>query len=167
MKLLILSAAEFPDEFPWEEFTQMIIADTGGLEDFPDDEATHVPTYVVTNNPEKVPEALLNQVSDVVEDEDPTAYVISRGIPGDVALFAYEDTDESYGILQRLNKQGVTVLDTNDDYVEVTIDEEMSLEDLIDTITQRVTADVLRIVRQELGDTPPRRGRFRSPAPRA
>ena len=167
MKLLILSTAEFPDEFPWEEFSQMIVADTGELADFPEDEATNTPTYVVTASPESVPEALLNQVSDVIEVEDPIAYVISRGIPGDVALFAYEDTDESYGILERLNKQGVTVLDTNDDYVEVTIDQEMSIEDLIETITQRVTADVLRIVRQELGDTPPRRGRFRSPAPRA
>lgn len=167
MKLLILSAVEFPDEFPWEEFTQMIIADTGSLEALPDDDATHIPIYVVTADPEGLSEALLDQVSDVVEDEDPLAYVISRGIPGDVALLAYEDTDDSYRVLQRLNKQGVTVLDTNDDYVEVTIDEEMSLEDLIDTITQRVTADVLRIVRQELSDTPPRRGRFRSPAPRA
>ena len=145
----------------------MIIADTGSLEALPDDEAAHIPIYVVTADPESLPEALLDQVSDVTEDEDPLAYVISRGIPGDVALLAYEDSDESYRVLERLNRQGVTVLDTNDDYVEVTIDEEMSMEDLIETITQRVTADVLRIVRQELGDTPPRRGRFRSTAPRA
>jgi Fe-S cluster assembly scaffold protein SufB len=166
MKLIILSSVDFPEDFPWDEFTQMIIADTGSLEDFPAEEANRVPTQVVTASADEIPENLLNQVSDVIEDEDPVAYVISRGIPGDVALFAYDDSDESYRVLERLNKQGVTVLDTEDDYVEVSIDQEMSMEDLIETITQRVTADVLRIVRQELADTP-RRARFRSPAPRA
>jgi len=167
MKLLVLSGAEFPDEFPWEEFSQMVIADTGELDDADADNFDEVTTVIVSAHADQIPESLLNQVSDVIEDEDPLAYVISRGIPGDVALLGYDDTDESYRILERLNKQGVTVLDTNDDYVEVTIDQEMSIEDLIDTITERVTADVLRIVRQEFSDTPPRRGRFRSPAPRA
>ena len=166
MNLLVLSSVEFPEEFPWGEFSQMIVVDDGELEDFPAEEANRVPTTVVTAGPDEVPENLLNQVSDVLVDEDPMAYVISRGIPGDVALFAYEDSDEGYTILERLNRQGVTVLDTNDEFIEVTIDQEISMEDLIETITQRVTADVLRIVRQELSDTP-RRGRFRSPAPRA
>ena len=166
MNLLVLSGVEFPEEFPWEEFSQMIVVDDGELEDFPAEEANRVPTYIVSAASDEIPETLLNQVSDVLDDDDPMAYVISRGVPGDVALLAYEDTDECYRILERLNKQGVTVLDTNDDYIEVTIDQEMSIEDLIETITQRVTADVLRIVRQELGDTP-KRGRFRSPAPRA
>ena len=166
MNLLILSQVEFPEEFPWEEFSQMYVADTGDLEDFPSEDANRVPTVVVTAAPDGVPEDLLNQVSDLIEDEDPVAYVISRGIPGDVALMSYDDSDEAYRVLERLNKQGVTVLDASDEYVEVTIDQEISMEDLIETITQRVTADVLRIVRAELSDTP-RRGRFRSPAPRA
>ena len=166
MNLLILSQVEFPEEFPWEEFSQMYGADAGELEDFPAEEANRVPTVVVTASPDGVPEDLLNQVSDLIEDADPVAYVISRGIPGDVALMNYDDSDESYRVLERLHKQGVTVLDASDEYVEVTLDQEMSMEDLIETITQRVTADVLRVIRQELSDTP-RRGRFRSPAPRA
>ena len=166
MNLLILSQVEFPEEFPWEEFAQMYVADTGDLESFPAEEANRVTTVVVSASPDEIPETLMNQVSDVIEEEDPVAYVISRGIPGDVALMNYDDSDESYRILERLHKQGVTVLDASDEYVEVTIDQDISMEDLIETITQRVTADVLRIVRAELSDTP-RRGRFRSPAPRA
>lgn len=166
MNLLILSGVEFSEDYPWEEFATMYVADVGQLDDFPAEEANRVPTVVVTGNPDAVPEDLLNQISDLIEDEDPLAYVISRGIPGDVALMSYDDSDAAYRILERLNKQGVTVLDASDDFVEVTLDQEMSMEDLVQTITQRVTADVLRIVRQELSDTP-RRGRFRSPAPRA
>lgn len=166
MNLLILSAVDFPEEFPWEEFAAMYIADVGQLEDFPSEEANRVPTIVVTANSDTLPEDLLNQILDVVEDEDPLGYVISRGIPGDVALMTYDDSDASYRVLEQLNKQGVTVLDASDEYIEVTLDQEMSMEDLVQTITARVTADVLRIVRAELGDTP-RRGRFRSPAPRA
>lgn len=166
MKLLVLSSLEFPEEFPWDEFSQMVLADTGELEDFPAEEANRVPTVIVTCSPSEIPETLLNQVSDVIEDDDPVSYAVSRGIPGDVAVMSYDESDESYAILERLNKQGVTVLDCDDEFIEIAIDQEISMEDLIETITQRVTADVLRIVRQELGDTP-RRGRFRSPAPRA
>ena len=166
MNILILSSVEFPEDFPWDEFSQMFIADNGELEDFPAEEANRVATVVVTASPDGIPEDLLNQIKDVVEDEDPLGYVISRGIPGDVALMSYDDSDDAYRVLERLNKQGVTVLDASDEYVEVTIDQDISMEDLIETITQRVTADVLRIVRAELSDTP-RRGRFRSPAPRA
>lgn len=167
MNILILSMAEFPEEFPWEQFSNMYIADTGHLDDFPAEDANRLTTYVVTNNPDGVPEELLNQINDLIEDEDPANYVVSRGIPGDLGVFVWDDSDEAYRILDRLNRAGVTVLDPEDEWVEVVIDKDLSMEDVIDTITERVTADVLRIIRAELaGDTPSRRGRFRSPAPR-
>lgn len=166
MNLLILSTTDFPEEFPWEQFSQMYVADDGYLEDFPAEDANRLPTIIVTSTPDEVPETLLNQVADVITDENPIDYVISRGIPGDIAVMDWDDTDLAYDRLERLNNAGVAVLDPEDDWVEVVIDKEVSIENLIETITQRVTADVLRIVRQELGDTP-RRGRFRSPAPRA
>jgi hypothetical protein len=166
MNLLVLSTTDFPDEFPWEEFSAMYVADDGSLEDFPAEEANRLTTYVVTNQPDEVPETLINQVDDIIFDESPIDYVVSRGIPGDVAVMGWDESDEAYERLERLNTAGVAVLDPDDEWVEVVIDKEVSIENLIETITQRVTADVLRILRQELGDTP-RRGRFRSPAPRA
>lgn len=166
MNLLILSVSEFPDEFPWDRFTTMYIADTGDLDDFPAEEANRLTTYVVTSEPDAVSENLLNQVADIIEVDDPVRYVVSRGIPGDVAVLSWDESDDSYKTLERLNKSGVTVLDTSDEWVEVVIDKDVSIEDIVNTITERVTADVLRIVRAELGDTPSRRGRFRSPAPR-
>jgi len=166
MNLLVLGTTEFPDEFPWEQFSAMYVADDGSLEDFPAEEANRLPTTVVTDNPDEVPETLLNQVNDVITDESPVDYVVSRGIPGDVAIMVYDDSQESYDRLNRLNTAGVSVMDPEDEWVEVVIDKEITIENLIETITQRVTADVLRIIRQELSDTP-RRGRFRSPAPRA
>ena len=165
MNLLVLSTAEFPEEFPWDQFAQMYIADDGSLEDFPAEEANRLPTVLVTDNPDEVPETLLNQIKDVITDESPIDYVVSRGIPGDVAVMVYDDSQESYDRLNLLNTAGVSVMDPEDEWVEVVIDKEITIENLIDTITQRVTADVLRIVRQELETH--RRGRFRSPAPRA
>lgn len=166
MNVLVLCSVPFPEEFPWDQFTNMYVADDGSLEDFPDEDANRLTTFLVTDSPDDLPETLLNQVREVIEDESPIDYVVSRGIPGDVAVMIWDDDEITYDRLDRLNRAGVTVLDAADDWVEVTIDKEVSIENLIETITERVTADVLRIVRQELGDTP-RRGRFRSPAPKA
>jgi hypothetical protein len=167
MNLLILTSVDFPEHFPWEDFSAMYVADVGQLEEFPAEEANRVPTYIVTAVAEEVPETLLNQVVDVIVSESPVDYVISRGIPGDMAAMLWDDDDDvAYSQLERLNTAGVTAVDPEDQWVEVVLDKEMSMENLIDTITRRVTADVLRILRAEFGDTP-RRGRFRSPAPKA
>lgn len=166
MNLLVLSIAEFPDAFPRDQFDHAYVADTGNLADYPIDELDQMPTYLITDDPDAVPEQHLNAATDLIEVEDPVAYVISRGIPGDVAVLAYDDSDSSYAVLERLNRAGITVLDPSEDWIEVVIDKSVQIEDVIDAITERVTADVLRIVRAELADTP-RRGRFKSPAPRA
>lgn len=166
MNLLVLTPADFRDDFPWEELKDVYVADTGALESYPVDAAESAATYVVTSDASSVPEELLDALADVIEVEDPIDYVISRGIPGDIACFAYDDSDHAYQILDRLNRSGVTVFDPDDEWVEVVIDKELSMEDLVNTITQRVTQDVLRVIRAELADTQ-RRGRFRSPAPRA
>lgn len=163
MNLLVLSLCEFPEEFPWDELKDAYVAHTGPLDDY--GVAGLANTYIVTDNASEISEDLLDEVADVIEVDDPVDYVISRGIPGDIACMPYDDSEESYAILERLNNSGVTVLDTNDEWVEVVIDKKMEIEDLVNTISRRVTADVLRILRAEFGDT--RRARFRSPAPRA
>lgn len=165
MNLLVLSVAEFPDDFPWDDVKTAYVLDSGTLDDY--DVAEFTSTYVVTSDAGNIPEGLLDSLSDVIEVDDPVEYVISRGIPGDLACLDYDDSDESYRLLERLNNSGVTVLDVSDEWIEVVLDKKMEIEDLVNTITQRVTADVLRVLRAEFGDTPPRRGRFRSPAPRA
>lgn len=163
MNLLILSPVEFPEEFPWDKFDSMYIADTGSLDEFPSEDANRLTTYVVTAEAESVPETLLNQVEEVIEDEDPVNYVLSRGIPGDIAALVWDESDEAYERLERLGKSGVTVLDPSDTWVEVVINKDLTIEAVIDTITQRVTADVLRIVRAELESRP---RRFRSTSPK-
>lgn len=165
MNLLVLSVSDFPEEFPWDDIKDAYVLDTGTLDDY--DCAEEANTYVVTSDASNIPEELLDSLSDVIEVDDPVEYVLSRGIPGDLACLNYDDSDESYRLLERLNNSGVTVLDVSDEWVEVVLDKKMDIEDLVNTITQRVTADVLRALRAEFGDTPPRRGRFRSPAPRA
>lgn len=163
MNLLVLSVAEFPEDFPWEDIKDAYVAHTMPLDDY--EAAEYANTYIVTNDASSISEGILEDVSDVLEVDDPIEYVVSRGIPGDIACMAYDESAESYEILERLNNSGVTVLDTSDEWVEVVIDKKMSMEDLLDTITRRVTEDVLRILRAEMSDTQ-RRGRFRSPAPR-
>lgn len=165
MNLLVISVVEFPEEFPWEQFTATYVADTGTLADYSIDAAERSLTHLVTASPDEIPESLLNVAASFIEVEDPIAYVVSRGIPGDVAVMAYSDTEEDYEVLERLNKAGITVMDPQEEWIEVVIDKTVHIEDVIDAIAERVTADVLRILRAEQ-DTPNRRGRFRSPAPR-
>jgi hypothetical protein len=162
VKLLLIGSADLPEEFDWEEIDSMYVVE--GVE-IDEDDAAQVPTYFVTSDPGAVSEDLLNALADLVTDENPLDYVISRGIHGDIAVMQWDDSDDAYAILERLNKAGVTVMDASDGWTEVVIDKSVSFEDLIEVIVARVTADVLKTVRAEL-DTPGRRGRFRSPAPR-
>lgn len=160
---LLLLADGLPAEFSWREFTTVYAteASVGAVLGKSD-----VSVCLVTANPDQVAEDVLEQISDLVEVDSPVEYVVSRGIPGDVAVMSYDDTDAAYALLERLNKSGVTVLDASDEWVEVVLDKNMSMQDLVETITRRVTADVLRVLRAELSEDTPRRGRFRSPAPK-
>lgn len=163
MNLLVLSPCEFPDKFPWDSVSKVFVVD--GI-DYSEDDAAIIPTALVTSDVESVPEDLLNSLAEIVEDEDPLNFVISRGMPGDLAALVWDDTDETYEILERLNKAGVTVMDPSDTWVEIVIDKTLDFENLINVVVERVTADVLRAVRAEL-DTPGRRARFRSQTRRA
>lgn len=113
-----------------------------------------------------VDEEVLDSLADIVTTDVPDRYLLSRALPGDVALMRWDDSDTAYERLRVLNRSGVTVLDPFDDYIEVVLDKTVDVQDLVDLITRRVTADVLQTIRED-GDTPSRRGKFRSRAPRA
>jgi hypothetical protein len=152
------------DDFDNEEYDRVYVVESaqGVVELLTDSSAV----TLVTQAEASVDEDLLDSVGDLIIAEDPEDYVLSRAMPGDVALMSWDESQEAYDRLRTLNRSGVTVLDPDDDYVEVVLDKNVDLEDLVDLITRRVTTDVLQTLREEF-DAPTRRSKFRSRPPRA
>lgn len=162
MNLHIFSAPN--DDFDNDEYGRVFVVESaqGAVALMTDSSAV----TLVTQAEAAVDEDLLDSVGDLVIAEDPEDYVLSRAMPGDVALLSWDESQEAYDRLRILNRSGVTVLDPDDDYIEVVLDKNVDLEDLVDLITRRVTTDVLEILREEF-DAPGRRSKFRSRPPRA
>lgn len=167
MNLLIFCPRNLVDDLPYDQFDCVYVLDDGTSPLDCQSMAETASLIVVTTDAGALPEDLLTSVTDVIEvDSDPTSYLASRGVPGDVAVIAWDSSDAHYEVLESLCRSGVTVLDAADEMVQISLDLEMTVEDLIATITRRVTADVLRQLRAELGQDTPRRSRFRSSSQR-
>lgn len=165
MNLLAFEPKYLYDELPYDQFDCVYVLDDGQLRI---DNLSEVSVIVITDNAAGLAEDVLETVTDFVEVSDPDSFLASRGIPGDLAIMEWDASDRAYEVLELLCSAGVTVLDGSDEMVQVSLDMEVTIESIIDTITRRVTADVLQQVRAELGtDTPIRRSRFRKDHPRA
>jgi hypothetical protein len=162
MNLHVFTATE--EEFDASEFSHVYVLEScaAAVAAFGDSASI----TIVTAKDSGLDEDVLDSVSDVVETDDPHRYILSRVMPGDVALLGWDESEEAYETLRILNRSGVTVLDPADEFVEVVLDKSIDLEDLVDIITRRVTTDVLQTLREEM-DSPGRRSKFRSRPPRA
>lgn len=162
MNLHIFSAPE--DDFDNDEYGRVYVVESAhtAVNLLTDSSAITLVTRAETS----VDEDVLDSIGDLVIAKDPEEYVLSRAMPGDVALLSWDESQEAYDRLRVLNRSGVTVLDPDDDYIEVVLDKNVDLEDLVDLITRRVTTDVLQSLREEF-DAPTRRSKFRSRPPRA
>lgn len=121
---------------------------------------TGVPVTVVTDDAGSVPDAILEELSELIENPRPDDYVTAMAEDTDLVCMAWDGSANRYRQLRSLNDRGVAVLDHSDGYQELVIEGTPDIDQLVAQITTRVTAEVLKVVRQEMQETArPRRRR--------
>lgn len=103
---------------------------------------------LVSKNPSKIPDEVLDQVADVQKASDSRAALIEEAGPDDVFLLSWDDSDEMHAALSVLTDKGVTVQDLSDGFQQLVLQD--PLEELMKAITESITRDVLRTVRAEM-----------------
>lgn len=121
---------------------------------------------LVTADAEAVDDDVLLAVNDVEVTADPLSHVLSVTCDEDVVLMDWDESDAKYLALQKFLGIGAAVLDAADDFRSMEIGPTPDMNHMIDHLTRRITADVLRTIRAEIADTLTSR-RYRSAAKRA
>lgn len=164
MKLIVLGNVfeDLPD-LP-DEFTQILVSSENpqivewALESI-------APVVLVAPEVSALSDEILDELSEVVESDDPDTYIVDAAVAGDLAFITWEDTPVRYRQLTSLLKKNVAVLDMADGYQELAIEDTADLEALAKELTTRITADVLKTVRAEMQEML-RSRRFRSSGPK-
>lgn len=134
----------------------------------PGDAAAHlarwagdVPVCIVCASASDLSDDALDAAAEVVEDADPLGLAHDRAREDDLALIAWDDSDAAYLALRGFLRRGAMAFDPLDGFRELQI-AVSDIDHLVEAITRRVTRDVLRVVRSELGDTAAGRARPRA-----
>lgn len=110
----------------------------------------YVSVMLVSTNPAKIPEDILDEVADVHKATDPQQHLIDETMTEDVVLLAWDDSEEMHATLAALSAKGIMTQDLNDGFQQLVIQD--PLEELLRTITESITKDVLKTVRAEVRD---------------
>ena len=108
------------------------------------------PVVLVVKDAALIDEEYLDEVTEVVQHEKYADYMADVARKGDVVLMSWDD--ERYDQLDVLCRKEVGVLDMADNYKRLVIEEPQDTYEMVKTITAKVTADVLAIVRAEMQD---------------
>lgn len=127
-----------------------------------------VPMTILTDNASSLSEDVLDQVASVEVLEGTVKEIPPQTLNLDdaIACIAWAGTDAQYDVLEFLQARGVTVLDMADGFARLEIGQTPDIEHMVDEITRRVTAAVLKTVREEIAELMSSR-RWRSGAKRA
>lgn len=163
MNLLIFGSpiAEFPalpqieHAFVWLDRVVEDLPEYADLQSFLEvASAEGVPVSIFSQDAGSLAEEILDQV--VALERGPTDFAslcasIEPLLQGEeVACLPWIGTDSQYRLLEFLQARGVPVLDMEDGFSEMKIGETPDFDDLVQQITARVTAEVLRVVRAEI-----------------
>lgn len=119
-----------------------------------------IPVTVVTEDAKNVPDAILDEISELIENPRPDDYVTAMAEDTDVVFMGWDGSTRRYRQLRALNDRGVGVLDLKDGFQELVIEGTPDIDQLVAQITTRVTSEVLKVVRAEMQETArPRRRR--------
>jgi hypothetical protein len=102
-----------------------------------------------------------DSVSRLEIDADPEMLGVGQVGDGDLCFMLWDDSDRHHEMLTRLQDAGVATYDMGDNNRELVMGSVPEMDDLVNQITRRVTAAVLRIVREDMQDTP-RQRRYRT-----
>ena len=108
---------------------------------------------------------VLESVSQVVEVDDPRGYMAEVAEEDDLVFMAWDNSETAYDNLRTLTKKDVHVLDMNDGFRELVIDQTPDYDDLVANLTARITANVLKTLRAEMQELS-RNRRYRSGSPK-
>ena len=111
---------------------------------------------VVTEDASSLPEGLLEQVTDLVEDPDPLAFIALTATSEDLVFMPWDDSAEMYGHLKWFNSRDITVFDMLDGYQVLEIGGVPDISSMVSEITRRVTRDVLKTIRAEMAKDSPK-----------
>lgn len=121
---------------------------------------------LITTDAENIPEELLEQLAEITVSQDPLRESLTSLTDNDVVFLAWDDSDFSYRALRSLSATGATVVDMTDGFQILEIGDAPDFDLLVDELTKRVTAEVLKVVRAEIKEAMSSR-RWRSTAKRA
>lgn len=122
-----------------------------------------VPVTAVVSDPAELSDAILEEISELIEDAKPDDAAIAMARFGDVVFLAWDGSTRRYAQLRALKDRGIGVLDIADGYQELVIDGSPDIDQMVQQITARVTAEVLKVVRQEMQDLMRQRRRRNTP----
>lgn len=164
MRLYVIGAEpdedeEFP-ELPPNEVREIIVAAPASEPVYLWALSQEVPVTAIVRSAAEVSDEILEGISEIVEHPNPGAKAADMALFGDVVFLSWDGSADRYEILRALKDKGIGVLDIADGYQELVIDGMPDIDQMVAQITTRVTAEVLKVVRQEMQEMQrPRRRR--------
>ena len=125
--------------------------------------SSEVPTTLVAKDASALDDKLLDNIEEIVETDDPESTIVDWAEETDLVFMSW--SDDRYEQLKSLCENDVPVLDMNDNFQELVLDDENEPElddfdDLVRAISTRVITEVLKVVRAEMAElAKPRRHR--------
>jgi hypothetical protein len=120
---------------------------------------------LVLSDPSTLAEEYLEEVSEILESDNPEQTMLELINEDDVALVSWDDTPKAHAQLSALCAKDVGIMDMADEYKQIVMDTSTDINALVKEITAKVTADVLKTVRAEMQELV-RSRRFRSGPPK-
>lgn len=133
-----------------DQFTQIAVRYPGNIE-IPEDFPCGV--TVVTEDAKLVPDHVLDFAAEVIEAPDPHLFMSLSAQSDDMVFMNWDESDEMYRYLLNFNKREIPVYDM-ETFELLEIGNTPDFETLVASIIDRVTKEVLRVVREEMQDAP-------------
>lgn len=167
MRLIVIGAEpdedeDFP-ELPPNEVREIIVAAPASDPVYLWAIGQDVPVTAIERRAEDVSDEILEGISELIEHPNPGAKAADMAQFGDVVFLSWDGSAERYEMLRALKDKGVGVLDISDGYQELVIEGMPDLDQMVAQITARVTAEVLKAVRQEMQEMQRTRRRRNTP----
>lgn len=123
-------------------------------------------TVLVTTDAENIPEEVLEELAEITVSPDPITALLNSLTDSDVVFLSWDDSNYCYRALRLFSSTGATTVDMSDGFQILEIGDSPDFDVLVDELTQRVTAEVLKVVRAEIKEAMSSR-RWRSTSKRA
>lgn len=156
MNLLVIGdpIADFPALPEIDHAYVWANSDTRGLTEFLSlSESEGVSVSIFTQSAADFDESTLDLVSSIEDTESllPLTTHLPNVLSGeDIAALAWDGSDAQYRLVEQLIALDVSVLDMSDGFAEMEIGQTPDVDYLVQHISARVTAEVLRVVRAEI-----------------